>query len=57
MGQILRVGTAQTYTTLASAVTALGNINGTGANEILIDAGYAINEDFNAAGINSGTST
>jgi hypothetical protein len=55
MAQTLRIGSAQAHTTLVSAATAMGNINGTGANEILIDAGYVINEDFSTTTFTSNT--
>lgn len=57
MAQTLYVGSGKTYTTLAAAITALGNIAGTGANEIVVDAGYVLTENFTPArqSLNSGT--
>jgi len=46
MGQTLRVGSAQAHTNIISALTALGDIAGTGENIILVDAGYSTTEDL-----------
>jgi len=50
MAQTLRVGAAQTYTTLDAAMVAMGSITGTGANFILVDAGFEVTADVDTTG-------